>query len=273
MRSITRLVFHRDVKPENILITESFDPILIDFGGASSNEAQESLTVLESAGYTPFEQLNRKGHIGAWTDLYALGATFSFAILSEKLPNSVDRFRNDTWVPLAGRAHLRYRYSNWLLRSIDKAFEVNELARFQSAVEWLDLIKNEQDQQSEKLKSSQDFVPERDEFGLGDVTERHEYNPQDGISEYQASIHESELDVNGETDSSGRYSSACKPKPASPSLWKEILYWVFLIPGVFVGSSVVHFIAKLLAFLFSSSVMLRNNHGKSGEFDFPLISG
>jgi serine/threonine protein kinase len=120
-----RQVFHRDIKPDNILITESFDPILIDLGGASSAKSEESITVIESAGYTPLEQLNRKGKIGAWTDLYALGAAFSLAISGKKIPNAVERVGDDPWVPLADIDRVRPHYSSWLLRSIDKAVEMN----------------------------------------------------------------------------------------------------------------------------------------------------
>ena len=132
-----RGVFHRDIKPGNILVTREGRPILIDFGSARQRLGEKSMTVVESFGYTPFEQLQSRGNVGPWTDLYALGGTLAKAVTGEKPPKANDRILEDFWVPLGGRGEWGSRYSAEFLRGIDRVLAVRTGERFQSAGEWL----------------------------------------------------------------------------------------------------------------------------------------
>ena len=76
-----RGIYHRDIKPGNILITREGVPVLIDFGSARQRLSERSMTVVESAGYTPFEQLESRGNVGPWSDIYALGATLALSLI------------------------------------------------------------------------------------------------------------------------------------------------------------------------------------------------
>ncbi|MEM7387106.1 MAG: serine/threonine-protein kinase, partial [Verrucomicrobiota bacterium] len=98
-------VFHRDIKPQNILITESGTPILIDFGAARRKVADQALTVLESPGYTPFEQCQDGGGIGPWSDLYGLAGTVYRALTLRIPPNAQSRLgTKDPIIKLSGFA-------------------------------------------------------------------------------------------------------------------------------------------------------------------------
>jgi formylglycine-generating enzyme required for sulfatase activity/serine/threonine protein kinase len=130
-----RGIYHRDLKPGNILMTKA-GPVLIDFGAARQRLSERSLTVIESAGYTPFEQLQSRGKIGPWSDLYALGGTLYKALIGETPAKANDRAFDDPVVPLAQREELRGRYSPKLLASIDKAMAPQISGRFQNAAEW-----------------------------------------------------------------------------------------------------------------------------------------
>jgi formylglycine-generating enzyme required for sulfatase activity len=132
-----RGIYHRDIKPGNLLITNSGIPVLIDFGSARQRLSERSLTVVESAGYTPFEQLESRGNVGPWSDLYALGGTLVKVITGETPPKANDRMRKDPYVPLAERAELQGGLSMGFLQSIDQALAVDEENRWQSAGEWL----------------------------------------------------------------------------------------------------------------------------------------
>ena len=137
-------IYHRDIKPGNILVTKEGVPILIDFGSARQRLSERSMTVVESAGYTPFEQLQSRGNVGPWSDLYSLGATVAKAIAGEAPPKAADRVYDDPWVPLVGRKDLEGHYSEELLASIDRALEPQVSPRFQEAGEWLGALQGEQ---------------------------------------------------------------------------------------------------------------------------------
>jgi formylglycine-generating enzyme required for sulfatase activity len=135
-----RGIYHRDIKPGNILITNEGLPVLIDFGSARQRLSERSMTVVESPGYTPFEQLQSRGNVGPWSDLYALGGTLEKALTGEAPPKAMDRMRNDPRTPLVDRPELLGRYAKGFLGHIDKALEVDEAKRWQKATEWVSVL-------------------------------------------------------------------------------------------------------------------------------------
>jgi len=136
-----RGIYHRDIKPGNILISNDGVPALIDFGSARQRLSERSMTVVESAGYTPFEQLQSRGNVGPWSDLYALAGTLVKTITFETPPKANDRAFDDPWVPLAKRAKLCAIYSAEFLASIDRAMAVRIENRWNDAGEWLGALR------------------------------------------------------------------------------------------------------------------------------------
>jgi len=132
-----RGIYHRDIKPGNILMTTA-GPVLIDFGAARQRLSERSLTVIESAGYTPFEQLQSRGKVGPWSDIYALGGTLYKVITGETPAKANDRAFDDPQVPLAQRPKLQGIYSARLLESIDQAMAPKAADRFQDTAQWRD---------------------------------------------------------------------------------------------------------------------------------------
>jgi formylglycine-generating enzyme required for sulfatase activity len=112
-------------------------PVLIDFGSARQRLSERSMTVVESAGYTPFEQLQSRGNVGPWSDLYALGCTLVRVITGKTPPKAMDRMRKDPFLPMAERAEYETKLSRRFCQSIDQALSVDEEKRWQDAREWL----------------------------------------------------------------------------------------------------------------------------------------
>ena len=93
-------VIHRDVTPDNIYITNDGTVKLLDFGAArySLGDKSRSLDVVLKHGYAPREQYSRHGRQGPYTDVYALGATFYYALTGRLPPDSIDRQDEDEFI-------------------------------------------------------------------------------------------------------------------------------------------------------------------------------
>jgi len=70
-------LLHRDIKPDNILLTEDGRAVLIDFGSARHYAGNNVVnhTAIVSAGYAPIEQYSEISAKSSALDIYALGAT------------------------------------------------------------------------------------------------------------------------------------------------------------------------------------------------------
>jgi hypothetical protein len=119
-------ILHRDVAPDNIIIQENGDAVLLDFGSARQiiGDMTKGLTVILKPGYAPVEQYAGDASLeqGPFTDIYALAAVMYFAIVRQAPPSSIARMIKDPITPLAIQAPEGYSPS--FLAAIDKGLAV-----------------------------------------------------------------------------------------------------------------------------------------------------
>lgn len=89
-------ILHLDVKPDNIMLRDRNDAVLIDFGVAKkysdSGHQVTKTPVGISRGYAPLEQYE-EGGVSAFspaTDVYSLGATMLYLLTGERPPEAQD---------------------------------------------------------------------------------------------------------------------------------------------------------------------------------------
>jgi serine/threonine protein kinase len=141
-------ILHRDISPDNILIDQSGNPILIDFGAASEQVVRATRVLtgrrVVKDGYSPQEFYLTGAEQAPSSDLYALGATFYHLITGKVPPESPRRLAKvaegdaDPYEPLTGRVP---GYPPGFLEAIDQATRVLPKDRIKSAGEWLERIR------------------------------------------------------------------------------------------------------------------------------------
>ena len=133
----SRKILHRDIKPDNILVTRTGLPVIIDFGAARESYGDLSDSIVETPGFSPSEQSTPDGNMGPWTDLYAFGATMYYLLTGTCLPNCQQREIYDTVDPLSKDPELCKRYNPALLATIDRSIEPLPARRYQNVEEWM----------------------------------------------------------------------------------------------------------------------------------------
>ena len=165
-------VLHRDIKPGNILVRrEDERPVLIDFGAAKQNFAEHTKSFAPlTEGYAAIEQVG-EGKLGPWTDLYAVGAVMWRMVAGGKRPfeppdpvkvesrsNAVLRGESD---PMPSARELgRGRFSERVLKAIEKCLELREADRVQDCGELLGLLdtKKKRDERRRKFTAADGTV-------------------------------------------------------------------------------------------------------------------
>jgi eukaryotic-like serine/threonine-protein kinase len=132
-----RNLLHLDLKPTNIIMQPGDSPTLIDFGAARRIAGSDSTSAIPmfTPGFAAPEAHQRAGAVGAWSDVYGIGACL-LACMSAKAPQEATSRAREDLVPLALEI-LERSYSPRILSVTKACLELDPRARPQSARELL----------------------------------------------------------------------------------------------------------------------------------------
>ena len=132
-------VIHRDIKPQNIVITPEGRALLVDFGLVKLWDPQDphTRTVMRGAGtpeYAPPEQYDiGLGHTDHRSDVYSLGATLYQTLTGQAPPTATQRMASpSSFMP---PRRINATVSPAIEKAVLKALEIAIDNRFQSAAE------------------------------------------------------------------------------------------------------------------------------------------
>jgi serine/threonine-protein kinase len=136
----TKNILHRDIKPDNVMITRDYKAILIDFGSAREfeHDKTQAHTSMLTHGYAPTEQYTTNSRKGSYTDIYAIGATFYFALTGKAPLEAAARMAEK----MAEPKELNSEIPDEANRTILKAMQIKAENRHQSIQEFMDDLRN-----------------------------------------------------------------------------------------------------------------------------------
>lgn len=131
-------IFHRDISPDNLVMNEEGELVLIDFGAARESSEEREMTVQLKPGYAPPEQYTKDARKqGPWSDIYALCATMYFMVTNAKPTDAQGRRPHDDLLSLAD---LGMDVSKEFSDAIKKGMSLNYQVRFQDIQELRDAL-------------------------------------------------------------------------------------------------------------------------------------
>lgn len=128
-------MLHLDIKPANLFITDDDRAILIDFGAAREvlNKDTQFSQPMYTPGFAAPEMYRRDAHVGAWTDIYAIGACLYSMMLGHPPQEAAKRRVKDPLAEMLARKSAVY--SDKLIEVVEWCMTLDPSGRPQSASE------------------------------------------------------------------------------------------------------------------------------------------
>ncbi|MEG4007193.1 serine/threonine-protein kinase [Microcoleus sp. Pol11C1] len=146
-------LLHRDIKPQNIMVRDNQDAVLIDFGLARGfiPDRTQQMTFGLTHGFAPPEQYGEMGRFAEYTDVYALAATLYY-LLTRTPPTAA--FLRALNHPLKRPFQINPNISEAVDMAILKGMEMDATKRPQSVQKWLAMLPQATMSQPVKLISA-----------------------------------------------------------------------------------------------------------------------
>ncbi len=129
-----RGVLHRDISPDNILVTQDGTVKLIDFGAAMRMEDVhiKQYSIILRPGFAPPEQYVTEGQHGPWSDIYSLCVTAYVCVTGNAVPNA-NALKNAPVLPSVSEIvpNIPFDFSN----AVQKGMQLDILKRQRSMAE------------------------------------------------------------------------------------------------------------------------------------------
>jgi serine/threonine protein kinase len=138
LQQFTPAIIHRDIKPQNIILSKNGQVFIVDFGAVSDtyhHTVTGGSTIVGTFGYMAPEQY--RGQAVLSTDLYGLGATLLF-LLTEKSP--ADFPQHQLAIQFRPYVQISPDFADWLERILEPAIA----HRFANAKDALSVLQGEQ---------------------------------------------------------------------------------------------------------------------------------
>ncbi|MEQ8957862.1 MAG: serine/threonine-protein kinase [Coleofasciculus sp. C2-GNP5-27] len=138
LQQFTPAIIHRDIKPQNIILSKNGEVFLVDFGAVSDtyrHTVTGGSTIVKTFGYMAPEQY--RGQAVLSTDLYGLGATLLFLLTGQ---SPADFPQHQLKIKFRSNVQISPDFADWLERILDPAIAY----RFANAKDALAVLQGEE---------------------------------------------------------------------------------------------------------------------------------